>query len=240
MPDPDARMSQDKKALWKMNSAHWSLTYWFTDGRNMDTLNQCLQLMPENWKLEGQIERGKNSEDKEHGQFYLKTDKTRGSKVAKYFPSTDIQEARNVIALKQYVHKEETRVAEFKTVENRSPDWRVVRDRFFDWIIETEPFYGHIKDDLDERVSPRLELWDKFINISIAEGMMVELVGVNPQYRSAVRRYWQGFISQAEQRATPKDVRDAGTLDVPMLPPSPSVQEVGRQGGVVRCVRIPE
>lgn len=196
---------ETRKSPSQMKTSKWCITYWLTDGRTVETLNELVKNMPENWSLEGQIEQGYDSNDKLHAQLFLKTEQTRGTRIVKFFPNCYIDEARNPFALKEYCHKDKTRVAEFKTVENRSPDWKVVRDKFFDWLIETEPFYGHVKDDLDERVSPRLELWDKFMNISIAEGMCIELVGVNPQYRSAVRRYWDGFIACAEKRATSID-----------------------------------
>jgi len=220
-------MDPDKKLPHQMKTNKWSIVYWLTDGRTIDTLNQLTQNMPSNWALEGQIEQGKDSEGKLHAQLYLKTEQTRGTKIAKYFPQCDIQEAKNSFALQQYVHKEDTRVAEFMTITNRSPSWSLVKDKFFDWVIETEAFYGHIKDDLDdERTSPRLKLWDKFIEISIAEGMCVELVGVNPQYRSAIRRYWNGFIICAEGRlATSIDKKTDKTKDnIVVDPPSQFVE----------------
>lgn len=168
----------------------------------MDTLNECLQRMPPEWHLEGQIEKGKDSQDKEHAQLFLKTPQVRGTAVTKVFPNCMIDEARNQFALQQYVHKEDTRIGEFMTIKNTSPQWHVVRDKFFDWLIENEPFYGHIKDDMDERVSPRLNLWDKFIIVSIKEGMNIDVIGVNPQYRSCIRRYWEGYVYTAEQRQT--------------------------------------
>lgn len=196
-------MDIKRKLPHQMKTTKWCITYWLTEGRSIDTLNALTQNMPSNWSLEGQIEQGHDADDKLHAQLFLKTEQTRGTKIQKYFPDCYIDEAQNPFALKKYVHKEDTRVAEFITIQNRSPSWGLVRDKFFDWLIETEPFYGHVKDDLDdERTSPRLKLWDKFIEISIAEGMCVELVGVNPQYRSAIRRYWNGFIICAEQRLT--------------------------------------
>lgn len=219
-----------------MKTNKWSIVYWLTEGRTIDTLNTLTQNMPTNWSIEGQIEQGKDSQGKLHAQLFLKTEQTRGTKIAKYFPQCDIEEARNQFALKTYVHKEDTRVAEFMTITNRSPSWNLVKDKFFDWVIETEPFYGHIKDDLDdERTSPRLKLWDKFIEISIAEGMCVELVGVNPQYRSAIRRYWNGFIIYAEQRlATSIDKKTDKTEDNAVAEPPPSNcrnSNYGRRGG---------
>jgi len=126
----------------------------------------------------------------------LKTPQTRGTRVAKFFPKCDIGDARNYHALQNYVHKEDTRVAEFKTVVNRSPQWSVVCDKFFDWLIVNEPqstFFGVVEDE-------RSRLWDKFIGISIEEGMRVDIIGVNPQYRSCIQRYWLNYIALAKTR----------------------------------------
>lgn len=237
MPFTDARM--EKLLPHQMKTTKWSLTYWFTDGRNMDTLNECIQRMPPTWHLEGQIERGEES-GKEHAQLYLKTPQTRGTAIAKVFPQTDIQEARNHIALQQYVHKEETRIGEFKTITNTSPQWSVVRDKFFDWLLETEPFYGHVKDDMDERVSPRLNLWDKFIIVSIKEGMNIDVIGVNPQYRSCIRRYWEGYVYNAEQRlAADIDKKTDKTKDnfLDAVAPPLQIPTIPVEGGVVSSVK---
>lgn len=236
MPVPDARMEPKRKSPSEMKSNKWCITYWLTDGRTIDALNELVKNMPENWSLEGQIEQGLDSQQKLHAQLFLKTERTRGTKIIKYFPNCYIDEAKNPFALQKYVHKEDTRVAEFKTIENRSPSWPLVRDKFFDWLIETEPFYSHIKDDMDERVSPRLEYWDKFITLSVAEGMNVELVGVNPQYRSAIRRYWSGFITRAECRlshTTSADKRTDGQIFENASPP-PSIKLVAEGGSLSR------
>lgn len=218
-----------------MKTTNWSLTYWFTEGRNRDTFQKLVEEMPTDWMIEGQEERGHES-GKLHMQLRLKTPQTRGTRIAKFFPKTDIDEARNVFALQNYVHKEDTRVAEFKTVENRSPQWHVVCDKFFDWLVSKDEFLGFLKDDLDERESPRLALWDKFINISITEGMRVELIGVNPQYRSAIRRYWEGFFAVAERRKTDVDKCLDKTED--NLAPPPQVLQIPTfTGGGIQCVK---
>lgn len=241
MPVPDVRM-EHKKSPSEMNTTKWCITYWLTEGRTLDTFNELVKNMPEDWHLEGQIEQGTDSQQKLHAQIFLKTPKTRGTKIVKYFPHCYIAEARNPFALQKYVHKEETRVAEIMTVENRSPQWQVVRDKFFEWVVNNEPFYAHIKDDMDERISPRLDLWDRFITLSIAEGMNVELVGVNPQYRSAVRRYWSGFVSRAEQRLFPDNIRgqEQNKEQKEESPPPIVVKMHAAEGGVVRRVKNPE
>lgn len=174
----------------QMKSNDWCITYWLTDGRTLETLNLLVSNMPSNWMIEGQIEQGEDSQKRLHAQLRLKTEHTRGTKVAKYFPNCYLAETKNKFQLHNYVHKEETRVGEFKTVENRSPQWRIVRDKFADWVITQ-----YFDDRIDEE--GKWKLWDTFIGISLEEGMEIDLIGVNPQYRSCINKYWKNIINMA-------------------------------------------
>lgn len=210
-----------------MKTGRWCITMWLTEGRTTETLDALTQAMPNNWAVEGQIEQGVDSQEKLHAQLYLKTPQCRGSRVAKFFPNCYIDEARNPFALKNYVHKEETRVAEFKTIENRSPQWSVVCDKFYDWLVVNQPARVYEQDD--ER---KLKLWDEFIGLSIREGMRIDVIGVNPQYRSCIIRYWDAYVHCAEQRtmsSTPSidEKTDRQTLEKVVADP-PSLEKVRR------------
>lgn len=183
-----------------MKTNAWAITYWLTEGRSVDTLNELVQAMPNNWAMEGQIEQGHDSDDRLHAQLLLKTEQTRGTRIAKFFPNCHISEAKNRFALKSYVHKEDTRVDVFKSVENRSPQWSVVCDKFFDYLV-ANPMGSPPILEKDEEV--KYVWWDRFIGLSIEEGMRVELIGVNPQYRSCINKYWANFYRQARTRADP-------------------------------------
>jgi len=192
---------------------------WLTDetGYTKETIDQFTQGMPNDWSLEGQMEQGHDS-GKLHYQLLLKTPQTRGTRIAKFFPKCYIDEAQKFHALKTYVHKEDTRVAEFKTVENRSPQWSVVCDRFFDWLIANEvqsTFFGTLEEE-------RMRLWDKFIGLSLEEGMRVDVIGVNPQYRSCIQRYWLNYIALAKTRVPVDNVdRQTNSQVAPPPPPPP-------------------
>lgn len=62
----------------------------------------------------GQLEKGENGT--EHIQGALKTDNVRFSQVKKALPRAHIEPAKNAIALRQYVQKEETRIAPLQQV----------------------------------------------------------------------------------------------------------------------------
>ena len=71
-------------SLKDMKTTKWSITHWLTEGRTLESLQQLVQNMPNDWAIEGQIEQGK-IDDKLHGQLFLKTPQTRGTRIAKFF-----------------------------------------------------------------------------------------------------------------------------------------------------------
>lgn len=184
-----------KKRPCDMKTSRWCITYWLSEGRTIDTLEGLVQQMPQDWSLEGQIEQGVDSQQQLHAQLYLKTPQCRGTRVTKFFPNCYIDEAKNPFALQKYVHKEDTRVGEFKTVENRSPQWHVVRDRFYEWYVaeHTDQLMFNVDDE------EKLKYWDRFIGLSLEEGMNVDVIGVNPQYRSCILRYWTNMIRRVSK-----------------------------------------
>ena len=52
--------------------------------KNIRKSSAARQNMPNDWAIEGQIEQGK-IDDKLHGQLFLKTPQTRGTRIAKFF-----------------------------------------------------------------------------------------------------------------------------------------------------------
>jgi len=216
----------DKKApLSSMKATHWSLTHWLTDGRTREGFDALVQQMPPDWHIEGQIEQGVDSDQRVHCQMYLKTPQTRGSRIQKFFPHTHIEEGRNRFALQNYVHKEDTRVAEFKTVENRSPQWHIVRDKFYEWYVTAHADKLAFRVDDDEK----LKYWDHFIGMSLEEGMSVDIIGVNPQYRSCIMKYWNNMIRRTLVLNPPTSVDKC--LDKTNPAPSPG-------GGIPRVKKV--
>lgn len=138
-----------------------------------------------NWNVEGQIEEGEQGT--QHYQLLVRTPQVRFSAVKKMFPTAHIEVCRNVSALKNYVHKSDTRVEEIKSVENKFISYKDVRDKFFTWVVE----YGESQVEDFQR---RSELWDQFIEQSIGEGIECDVIGVNPQYRSCIQKYWNGYL----------------------------------------------
>lgn len=169
------------------------------------------------WSVEGQLEKGSTSEGKLHYQLMVKTPQVRHSALRKAFPSCHIEEARNAKALENYVHKEETRVGEFKTVVPTFIKWEVLRSKFFEWLVKTEDVGIHSYQHDYERLAK----WDEFIGLSIEEGMEVDLMGVNPQYRSCISRYWTSYVRRQidtdRQTFVDESQTDTPVLSLPMV-----------------------
>jgi hypothetical protein len=164
------------------------------------------------WGIEGQIEEGE--EGTRHYQLLVKTPQIRFSAVKKVFPTAHIEKARNIAASKLYVHKDDTRVGEFKTVENKFVQFKDIRDRFFDWIIST---YYPLEVDADGKEiqindSDYMGIWDKFIGISITEGIECDVIGVNPQYRSCIQRYWKSYVHRQLDRQTDRQAETSSEV----------------------------
>jgi len=181
------------------------------------------QTLPAQWAIEGQEEKGKES-GKLHFQLYLKTPHIRGSQVAKVFPRCHIEIATNPFALEQYVHKEDTRVGEFRTIETKSPQWHIVITKFMEWFLEQYPDYPITPEPSKEF---KLKQWDEFIIQSIIDGMRIDVLGVNPQYRACVDQYWRGYITKVSvarsagqtDRQTAENI--LSPINIPICPESP-------------------
>lgn len=151
------------------------------------TAEECIgRARQANWEVIGQIEKGASGT--EHYQLAVKTPQVRFTAVKKMFPTAHIEVAKDWTALVKYCQKEDTRVETLKKVEVQFVTFKMVRDKFFQWIYD-RPFDQHPSSD--ER---KMELWDTFIGLSIQEGIECDVLGVNPQYRSCIIRYWASYI----------------------------------------------
>jgi len=142
------------------------------------------------WGIQGQIEEGK--EGTPHYQLLVKTPQVRFSALKRVFASAHIEKARNVKALATYCNKVEGRLEEFKTIERNFVQFPEVRKKFFEWIIQEG--YEQVSD-----YDRKLTLWDEFIGLSIRERIECDVIGVNPQYRSIIQRYWNDYVFVAEE-----------------------------------------
>jgi hypothetical protein len=164
------------------------------------------------WSLSGQMERGESGTL--HYQAALKTPKVSWSTVKKAFPRAHIKKARNAIALNNYVHKPETRVA-------LVPDSGGV-PTLFEYanrcaarldIDEIDKAYKDAYDELrhDNSVfgadtwlvaNPQSKWFmeyylDKMVAMDIEAGVRgVEYIAINPMWISAWKKFWRSIIKR--------------------------------------------
>jgi len=179
------------------------------------------------WKVVGQKEKGENGT--EHYQLHVTTGQVRFSAVKKAFSRAHIELARNPAALSSYVTKEDTRVAALPTTQDKYPsqsqiwDWFALscgsRDEFLACV--NSAYKGHLilcAADPSLKVMSKheyyeqalLDQFDEAISEKISEGYYCELIGVNPQIRSAVKkygfsildRYWDSGVSEKHPKET--------------------------------------
>jgi hypothetical protein len=166
----------------------WSVT--INNPVSADDDNIARARQKSGWKVEGQLEEGENGT--KHYQLMVKTPQTRFSALKSAFPRAHIEVARNAKALGAYVHKEDTRISELPT-SDKFP----TMDKF--WLL----FTGYIIDtdrieDLHEEPEDRLDLLDEFVLSSINDGYHVESFGVNPQIRSAIKKYGHAIFRRSK------------------------------------------
>lgn len=189
----------------KSRASHWSVTAFFdtSDTPSKETREyQIEEARTKGWIVDGQIEKCPTT-GALHYQLSVKTLQVRAGAVMDVFPKAHIEIARNGSALQNYVHKEKTSVEQLKSV-SLAIIWPVVRDKFFEWVVEM----GYQSIEYHER---RMEVWDEFINDSVAQGVQCELIGVNPQYRSCIMKYWTGHLRRQTDRQT-----DSEEVSLPM------------------------
>lgn len=165
-----------------------------------ETAEECIaRARQSNWEVIGQIEKGESGT--EHYQLALKTPQVRFTAVKKMFPTAHIEVAKDWNALLHYVQKEDTRVETLKKVELQFVTFKMVRDKFFEWFCTRSPPFAPVRDD-----EQKLSYWDQFIGLSIQEGIECDVLGVNPQYRSCIMRYWDSYIRRQTDRQTQENL----------------------------------
>jgi len=137
------------------------------------------------WKVEGQKEVGENGTL--HYQLLVKTPQVRWRAVKDMFPRGHTDLARNVAALEQYVHKEETRVGQLPTQSEFYPSMSKTYTMWYDWAEESPKY----RKGQWASLTPEgfLEAFDSFVQDKICDGYYLETMAVNPQVRAAIKKF---------------------------------------------------
>jgi len=134
----------------------------------------------------------------------------RFSAVKRQFPRAHIELARNERALKEYVHKEETRVGEFTPI--RTPNIFEVQTSVCQMWDERE--YEEIRDrlaDLHKKDAIMLYV-DTLVDRMIRQGARgIEFISINPMWRSSWSRHAHSILHRHESQPTPPVETDRQT-----------------------------
>lgn len=159
------------------------------------------------WRVDGQKEVGK--EGTEHYQLILQTPQVRFSQVKKAFSRAHIEPARNAAALQKYVHKEEGRVGELLTAQDKYPSlskfWDLIFTRMdeWNWIDWSEGVpTAWFKD---APVGEPLAKLDAAAGSLIEDGYYVEGIASNPATRSAWKLWhWKIIARSYKTKSNPQ------------------------------------
>lgn len=181
-------------------SIYWSVT--INNPKTCDEEN-IATARTRGWIVEGQKELGENGTP--HYQLAVNCkSQQRFSALKKVFPRAHIEQARNPKALKTYVHKDETRIAELpnsdRYVTSQHKLWSLVVDELQNGeadkrhrilVNDDKPYLSNIFEPL-----PAL---DYACDALIRKGYhCVETMAVNPQVRSAWKTFWSAIIARRD------------------------------------------
>lgn len=209
----------------------WSLTINNPNEGDEEAINLARQ---KGWRVEGQIEEG--AEGTPHYQLMVKTPQTRFSTIKKAFPRAHIEVARNEVALEQYVHKAETRLAPLATPSEMYPSLSKLWDLIYQYCLMTNVDTIRLR----HRGECPMDTFDFAIRFLILRGYCVETMGVNPQIRSCWKNYATELMKRSADRQdrhdeiistgenTPHATESQEDDDQESLPPPPPISSQTR------------
>lgn len=170
-------------------STCWSITI------NNPTEDEYLIPLPVGWKIEGQLEVGDSGT--QHYQGMLRTPQVRFSAVKKIFPRAHIEVARNPIALKQYVHKEETRVAEVDRIPTLFEYETIIAKMWNEEEFQVRWQTAIRLESIPDINLVAMKYIDSLVAADIENGRRgAEFIAINPMWRSAWIKFWRSIIKR--------------------------------------------
>lgn len=201
------------------------------------------------WKVEGQKEVG--LEGTPHYQLAVKTPQVRFSAVRKAFQRGHVEQARNAKALQTYVTKEETRVGQLPTAQDKYPSMSKLL------VLLFEKFNALNYLDIDNYPTqlwrrttsgrPILELFDDAVRPLIVEGYKIGSMCANPATRSHFKLYWQAEFEHIhlaleaqhalETKDRQTDTASESSVSVPTIEHNHANDNERTQGGLSQASR---
>lgn len=192
----------------------WSVTI---NNPTAEDFQQWETLRTLHWVREvvGQVERGENGTP--HIQGMVKTLSVRFAQLKKVLPRGHIEKARSETALKKYVQKDETRIAQLRQakvatlIDVQQTCLTVALMFCYQQNPEADPLDTDELDLIEKSEYAIANNWeqilDRAVRMLIYQGYYgVEFVVSNPQVRTAFRKYLPAILYRtyaARQEATP-------------------------------------
>lgn len=160
-------------------------------------------VLPSSWYLEGQLEKGDETGTL-HYQGMLRTPQVRWSAVKKVFPRAHVEPARNPIALKKYVHKEETRVAAVAAIPTLFEYQTIIAEK---WV--EDEFKARIQRYVEANQIPDIDVValryiDSLVAADVESGRRgAEYIAINPMWRSSWKYFWRSIINRHVRSPSP-------------------------------------
>lgn len=186
------------------------------------------------WKCIGQKEQGEDGTP--HYQMVVRTGQVRFSAVKKVFTRAHIEACENPIACETYCTKPETRIGDLPPEENRYPTMNQVYELWWGWLVDEG--YGYSESVISDnpllwrpnegtRVADGdqlLIIFDKFVRAAIASGERVEVLAVNPQIRSSIKKFGFSILKRTRDSVEQKVLRKTKTNEdaVEVAPTDPT------------------
>lgn len=178
--------------------------------------------------VKGQLEKGENGTP--HIQGYLHTTQVRVSQIKHELPRAHIEIAKNLVALRQYAVKKDTRVADIPTT--RVASQKDVQNTIIEILLEQSSTFEHpqylhwcLTSGTIFTPSHRLEilsraesLMDEAVRRLILSGCYgIEFVMSNPQVRNSFKRFLPEIILRqiAENKRLSVSINAASIQDQP-------------------------
>jgi len=200
--------------------SNWSVTYWF-DTENSPSkakVDEYIDIARQaGYVINGQVEKAPTTGNL-HYQLQVKTPWTRKSAVKKLLPTAWIEKTKKDVALKQYVKKEDTRVAPLLDADDKYPTtnklWELVYREFdvyekHGWYIdpddpESEVVLYHDCDQKELEGDP-LAFFDKVMGRLIRRGYYVDMLASNPAIRSFWKKFWRDVLFRTRETVRQTD-----------------------------------
>lgn len=211
-------------------------TYWSVTINNPTPDDEeCISVArSKGWTVTGQKEAG--SEGTPHYQLAVKTPQVRFTAVKKVFPRANIQLARNVPALLNYVHKEDTRTGELPTTSSQYPTISRMWELMFD-VTWKESWYGldsmaeYIEEYSKMSDKARLVWLDEAASHLIKKGYYLEHHVVNPQVRSSFAKFMPQLFERTIRKIVQTSVDESRQTDAQeIVVPTLNAAEAPSQG----------